>query len=71
MDREEFTAWSWAVGLTRPDAAVELKDHGFASDALDTLINGKPARSLLRTGHDVQQVIAGLYRAAARRRTSP
>ncbi|MFD5882792.1 hypothetical protein [Streptomyces yangpuensis] len=70
-DREEFTGWSWAVGMSRPDAAAELKDHGFTPDALQTLIQDKPARSLLRTGYDVQLVIYGLYRAAARRQTGP
>ncbi|MEU6609966.1 hypothetical protein ABZ922_33780 [Streptomyces shenzhenensis] len=68
--REQFTAWAWAVGLTRPNAAAELMDHGFTPDVLDTLIEDKPARSLLRTGHDVQHVIYGLYQAATPRRTA-
>ncbi len=62
--REHFTEWAWAVGLSRPKAAAELMDHGFTPDVLDTLIEGKPARSLLRTGYDVQEVIYGLYQAA-------
>ncbi|MFD4922996.1 hypothetical protein ACFWNE_17050 [Streptomyces goshikiensis] len=62
-DQEEFMAWSSVVGMTRPEAAEELNQHRFTPDMLQIPIEGKPARSWLRAGRDVHEVIAGLYRA--------
>ncbi|MEU3903864.1 hypothetical protein AB0F20_08605 [Streptomyces goshikiensis] len=61
-DPEGFAAWSSAVGMRRPEAAEELKQHRFTPDMLQIPIEGKPARSWLRADRDVHEVIAGLYR---------
>ncbi|MGW1768590.1 hypothetical protein ACWCQL_31685 [Streptomyces sp. NPDC002073] len=65
---DEFIEWAEGVGMGRPHAAVELKDHRFLPADLATVIAGKPARSWIRADRDVESVIAFLYREATARR---